>query len=297
MRIKDDVAIALKHGKPIVALETTIISHGLPYPTNLETAFELEEIIRSLGATPATLGIVDGEIVIGLSKDEIRSFATRKDIIKVSKRDLPIVMAKKLWGAITVSATLILAKMAGIKYFATGGIGGVHRGASNSFDVSRDLYEIASSPVVTVCSGAKAILDIPKTLEVLETLGVSILSYKSRCFPAFYSRSTPYPVDYDCQTIDDLLRIIQDNRKLDKNGILVVNPCPEEDEIPFERIESLIEEAIQMAERKGVHGKDMTPFLLSSLCEISDGQTLKANVSLVKNNAHLAAQLAVHDIS
>lgn len=297
MRIKDDVAIALKHGKPIVALETTIISHGLPYPTNLETAFELEEIIRSLGATPATLGIVDGETVIGLSKDEIRSFATRKDIIKVSKRDLPIVMAKKLWGATTVSATLILAKMTGIKYFATGGIGGVHRGASNSFDVSRDLYEIASSPVVTVCSGAKAILDIPKTLEILETLGVSILSYKSRCFPAFYSRLTPYPVDYDCQTVDDLLRIIQDNRKLDKNGILVVNPCPEEDEIPFERIEPLIEEAIQMAERKGVHGKDVTPFLLSSLCEISDGQTLKANVSLVKNNAHLAAQLAVHDIS
>lgn len=294
MRYSDEVKKAKAEGRPIVSLESTIISHGMPYPKNKETALALEAIIREEGAVPATIGIIDGEIVIGMSEEEIEAFSTRKGIRKVSKRDLPIVMARKEWGATTVSATILCSAMAGIDIFATGGIGGVHRGAEKTWDVSRDLYELGSEPTMVVCSGAKAILDLPKTIEVLETQGVSVLSYESETFASFYSRSSGLPVDAVFRDPAEAAAILKARRDLGlTGGVLVSNPCPEEMALPNEYIEKAIDEAVKEAEEQKITGKAVTPFLLSRIATITGGESLETNMALVKNNARLAAKIAL----
>ena len=294
MRYSDEVKKAKAEGRPIVSLESTIISHGMPYPKNKETALALEAIIREEGAVPATIGIIDGEIVIGMNEEEIEAFSTRKGIRKVSKRDLPIVMARKEWGATTVSATILCSAMAGIDIFATGGIGGVHRGAEKTWDVSRDLYELGSEPTMVICSGAKAILDLPKTIEVLETQGVSVLSYESETFASFYSRSSGLPVDAVFRDPAEAAAILKARRDLGlTGGILVSNPCPEEMALPNEYIEKAIEEAVKEAEEQKITGKAVTPFLLSRIATITGGESLETNMALVKNNARLAAKIAL----
>lgn len=294
MRYSDEVKKAKAEGRPIVSLESTIISHGMPYPKNKETALALEAIIREEGAVPATIGIIDGEIVIGMNEEEIEAFSTRKGIRKVSKRDLPIVMARKEWGATTVSATILCSAMAGIDIFATGGIGGVHRGAEKTWDVSRDLYELGSEPTMVICSGAKAILDLPKTIEVLETQGVSVLSYESETFASFYSRSSGLPVDAVFRDPAEAAAILKARRDLGlTGGVLVSNPCPEEMALPNEYIEKAIDEAIKEAEEQKITGKAVTPFLLSRIATITGGESLETNMALVKNNARLAAKIAL----
>lgn len=294
MRYSDEVKKAKAEGRPIVSLESTIISHGMPYPKNKETALALEAIIREEGAVPATIGIIDGEIVIGMNEEEIEAFSTRKGIRKVSKRDLPIVMARKEWGATTVSATILCSAMAGIDIFATGGIGGVHRGAEKTWDVSRDLYELGSEPTMVICSGAKAILDLPKTIEVLETQGVSVLSYESDTFASFYSRSSGLPVDAVFRDPAEAAAILKARRDLGlTGGVLVSNPCPEEMALPNEYIEKAIEEAVKEAEEQKITGKAVTPFLLSRIATITGGESLETNMALVKNNARLAAKIAL----
>lgn len=294
MRYSDEVKKAKAEGRPIVSLESTIISHGMPYPKNKETALALEAIIREEGAVPATIGIIDGEIVIGMNEEEIEAFSTRKGIRKVSKRDLPIVMARKEWGATTVSATILCSAMAGIDIFATGGIGGVHRGAEKTWDVSRDLYELGSEPTMVVCSGAKAILDLPKTIEVLETQGVSVLSYESETFASFYSRSSGLPVDTVFRDPAEAAAILKARRDLGlTGGVLVSNPCPEEMALPNEYIEKAIDEAVKEAEEQKITGKAVTPFLLSRIATITGGESLETNMALVKNNARLAAKIAL----
>lgn len=294
MRYSDEVKKAKVEGRPIVSLESTIISHGMPYPKNKETALALEAIIREEGAVPATIGIIDGEIVIGMNEEEIEAFSTRKGIRKVSKRDLPIVMARKEWGATTVSATILCSAMAGIDIFATGGIGGVHRGAEKTWDVSRDLYELGSEPTMVICSGAKAILDLPKTIEVLETQGVSVLSYESETFASFYSRSSGLPVDAVFRDPAEAAAILKARRDLGlTGGVLVSNPCPEEMALPNEYIEKAIDEAVKEAEEQKITGKAVTPFLLSRIATITGGESLETNMALVKNNARLAAKIAL----
>ena len=294
MRYSDEVKKAKAEGRPIVSLESTIISHGMPYPKNKETALALEAIIREEGAVPATIGIIDGEIVIGMNEEEIEAFSTRKGVRKVSKRDLPIVMARKEWGATTVSATILCSAMAGIDIFATGGIGGVHRGAEKTWDVSRDLYELGSEPTMVICSGAKAILDLPKTIEVLETQGVSVLSYESETFASFYSRSSGLPVDAVFRDPAEAAAILKARRDLGlTGGVLVSNPCPEEMALPNEYIEKAIDEAVKEAEEQKITGKAVTPFLLSRIATITGGESLETNMALVKNNARLAAKIAL----
>lgn len=293
MRISNEVQTALKEGKAVVALESTIISHGMPYPRNVETALSVEKTVRENGAIPATIGIIDGEIVVGMSPAEIEEFGKRQGIAKVSKRDLPIVVGKKLWGATTVSATMISARKAGIDVFVTGGIGGVHRGAETTFDISRDLKELGSVDVAVVCSGAKAILDIPKTLEVLETEGVTVLSNKAKTFANFYSVSSSDPVDYVFETPEEAADIIYAKKQLDlPGGILISNPVPEEYALDHSYIDKIVEEAVEEAEKKGIRGKDSTPFLLRRISELSGGASLDTNIHLVLNNAKLGAKIA-----
>ena len=294
MRINLEVAQALAQKKPVVALESTIISHGMPYPRNVETALAVEKTVRDNGAIPATIGIIDGEIVIGMKPEEIEEFGKRKGICKVSKRDLPIVVAKKMWGATTVSATMLCAAMAGIEIFVTGGIGGVHRGAEHTFDISRDLEELGSCPVTVICSGAKAILDIPKTLEYLETKGVTVLSNKEKEFACFYSSSSGCPVDYAFESPEEAASIIKAKKDLNlTGGILISNPVPAEFALPHEFIDSIIDRAVKEAEEQGVKGKDVTPFLLKKVVEYSGGKSLDTNIDLVLNNAKLGAKISV----
>ncbi|MCR4562804.1 MAG: pseudouridine-5'-phosphate glycosidase [Bacilli bacterium] len=293
MKINKEVLEALKEGRPVVALESTIISHGMPYPRNVETAMLVEKTIRENGAIPATMGIIDGEPIVGMTPDEIELFGKTKGIAKVSKRDFPIVMAEKKWGATTVSATILMAKAAGIEVFVTGGIGGVHRGADKTFDVSRDLYELGAEPVTVVCAGCKAILDIDKTLEVLETQGVPVLSYKEKDFANFYCRSSGKPVDYVFDTPEEAAKIIKAKRDFGlSGGILISNPVPEEYAIPHEKIDSIIEQAIKECDENGIVGKDITPFLLKRIVELTGGDSLDTNIKLVINNAKLGAQIA-----
>ena len=294
MRINEEVKKALEEGRPVVALESTIISHGMPYPKNVETALKVEAVIRENGAIPATMGIIDGEPIIGMTPEEIEEFGKKKGIAKVSRRDLPIIIAKKGWGATTVSGTILLAERAGIEVFATGGIGGVHRGAETSWDVSRDLYELGSEDVTVVCAGAKAILDIPKTLEVLETQGVSVLSYKSDSFANFYCEKTNHPVDCTFESPLEAAKIVDAKRRFPlKGGILISNPCPAECAMSHEEIDGVIEKAVKEAEEQGILGKDVTPFLLKRIVELTGGESLETNIALVLNNAKLAAQIAV----
>ena len=294
MTISKEVQTALKEGRAVVALESTIISHGMPYPKNVETALLVEKTVREHGAIPATIGIIDGEIVVGMSPEQIEDFGKKKGIAKVSKRDLPIVVAKKLYGATTVSATMLIAKMAGIRLFVTGGIGGVHRGAEKTFDISRDLKELGEVDVTVVCSGAKAILDIPKTLEYLETEGVTVLSYKADKFANFYSLATDAPVDYAFQTPEEAADILDAKRRLGlKGGILISNPVPEEMALPHEYIDSIVDQAVKEAEEQGIKGKDATPFLLKRIVELTGGKSLESNIALVCHNAELGAEIAV----
>lgn len=293
MIISPEIKKALAEGKPVVALESTIISHGMPYPKNVETALKVEKAVRDNGVLPATIGIIDGEIIVGMTPDQIEDFGKKKGIAKVSKRDLPIVVAKKLYGATTVSATMLIAKMAGIRIFVTGGIGGVHRGAEHTFDISRDLKELGEVDVAVVCSGAKAILDIPKTLEYLETEGVTVLSHKAEKFANFYSLATDGPVDYVFQTPEEAADILYAKEQLGlKGGVLISNPVPEEMALPHEFIDSIVDQAVKESEEQGIKGKDATPFLLKRIVELSGGKSLESNIALVCHNAELGARIA-----
>ena len=293
MKINPRVEKALKAGEPVVALESTIISHGMPYPRNVETALRVEKAIIDAGATPCTMGIINGEPIFGMNEEEIEQFGKKQGIAKVSKRDFPIIMAQGGWGATTVSGTILMAKKIGIEVFVTGGIGGVHRGAEHTFDVSRDLYELGSEPVTVVCAGAKAILDIDKTLEVLESLGVTVLSYKEKSFANFYCRDSGKPVDGVFYTPEEAAKIIKAKRDFGlTGGILISNPAPEECALPHEYIDSIIESAVKEADEKGIKGKDITPFLLKRIVEMTGGKSLDTNIDLVINNARLGALIA-----
>jgi pseudouridine-5'-phosphate glycosidase len=277
---------------PPVALESTVISHGLPYPSNLELATAMEQIIRAHGAEPRTIGIIRGELVAGLDAAQLHHLATAQDVRKVSRRDLPIVVARQLDGATTVATTMWIAQRFGIHVFATGGIGGVHRGAGT--DISADLEELAQTPVVVVCAGAKAILDLPATLEYLETNGVTVIGYGTDEFPAFYSRSSGLPVDVRCDTPEEVAALWRAKRQLGlPGGLLVTVPVPAAEEIPAARIEPLIQQAVDEAAAQGIRSAEVTPFLLTRLVQLSGAQSLRANLALLKNNAAVAAQIAV----
>ncbi|MCR5788519.1 MAG: pseudouridine-5'-phosphate glycosidase [Lachnospiraceae bacterium] len=293
--IAPEVAEAVKNGNPVVALESTIISHGMPYPQNVETALNVEQVIRDNGAVPATIAIIGGRLKAGLSKDQIEYLGkTGQAVTKVSRRDLPLIVARGMDGATTVATTMIIAAMAGIPIFATGGIGGVHRGAQQTFDISADLEELAMTPVTVVCAGAKAILDLPLTLEYLETKGVPVLGYQTDELAAFYSRHSGLKVDYQVDSPEDLARAIFVKRELGlQGGILVSNPIPEEYSMDREVIDKAIDQAIREAEEKGIHGKETTPFLLARIKDITGGDSLDSNIQLVYNNAALAAKTAV----
>ncbi len=286
-----EVADAIKTGKPIVALESTVIAHGLPYPHNLETALALETIVRENGAVPATIAVFDGEFCVGLNDFQITQLAERKDINKISRRDLPIAVGKKMNCATTVATTMFIAHQAGIKVFATGGIGGVHRGYSS--DVSADLPELAQTPMTVVCAGAKIVLDLPATREWLETNGVTILGYQCKEMPAFYSRSSGLLVDERCETIEEIALIINARNSLKlKNAILVTVPISTNYEFPNDKLRQILQQSLAEAETKGIRGKETTPFLLSRMAELSEGETLSANIALLRNNARIAAQIA-----
>ena len=293
MKINPEVSKALKENRPVVALESTIISHGMPYPKNVETALRVEEVIRSHGAVPATIGIIDGEPIVGMTPEEIEQFGKRKGVLKVSRRDLPVVYANKLWGATTVATTMIIANQAGIEVFVTGGIGGVHRGAQETFDISADLQELAKTNVTVVCAGAKAILDLPLTLEYLETHGVPVLSYKSEHFGNFYTRNSGLPVDYVFNSASEAGDIINAQKELGlKAGILISNPIPEEYAMDEKVINDAIDKAIKAMNKDGIKGKACTPYLLKMIVELTGGDSLDSNIALVKNNAKLGAQIA-----
>jgi len=292
--ILPEVREALAAGRPVVALESTIITHGMPAPRNLETARAVEAAVRAGGAVPATIAVLDGRIRIGLDADDLERLAGEREVAKVSRADLPAVLASGAAGSTTVAATMICAALAGIAVFATGGIGGVHRGAETSFDVSADLQELARTPVAVVCAGAKAILDLPKTLEVLETLGVPVIGYGTDDLPAFYSRESGLKVPLRRDAAAEIAAVMDCKWELGLGGGLVIaNPIPAEAEIPAEQIAAQIETALREAAGEGVQGKDVTPFLLSRLEALTGGASLEANVALVLNNARLAAEIAV----
>lgn len=290
----EEVMEAKKAGKPVVALESTIISHGMPYPENVKTAKRVEEIIREQGAVPATMAIMDGKIRAGLSEEDLERLAKEQDVVKVSRRDLPAVLSQRKTGATTVGATMICAELAGVDVFVTGGIGGVHRGAAATMDISADLQELAKTSVAVVCAGAKSILDIGLTLEYLETHGVPVIGYKTDKFPAFYTRDSGFGVDVEGSSAEDIAEILAVKWELGlKGGAVIGNPVPEEFEMNPEQIESIIANAMKEAEEKGISGKETTPFLLSRLKELSEGKTLDTNIALVENNALTGGQLAV----
>lgn len=294
MEIKEEVKKALDENKAVVALESTIIAHGMPYPKNVETALEAERIIRDRGAIPATIAILDGKIKVGLSKEEIEYLGKAENVSKVSRRDLPFIAAKGLNGATTVASTMIVAKMAGIKVFVTGGIGGVHRGAEESFDISADLQELAKTNVAVVCAGAKSILDIGLTLEYLETFGVPVVGFKTDEFPAFFTRKSGFGVDYNVDSEEELAKAIKTKWDLGLDGgIVVANPIPEEYEMDADIINRAISEALNEAEKKEIKGKKVTPFLLENVKEKTGGNSLESNIRLVYNNALVGANLAI----
>lgn len=290
----DEVKKALEQNLPVVALESTIISHGMPYPQNVETALACEEIIRENGAVPATIAIIDGKIHAGLTKEQIEFLASDAEILKASRRDLPYIIMSKKHGATTVAATMICADLAGIRVFATGGIGGVHRGAEKTMDISADLQELAQTDVAVVCAGAKSILDLGLTLEYLETFGVPVVGYQTDVLPAFYTRTSPFKVNFRLDTPDEIAELIQTKSELGLHGgVLITNPIPEEDSLDEALINRIIDQAIKEAEEKNIQGKEVTPFLLSRVKDLTEGKSLIANIALVKNNAKLGAQIAV----
>ena len=292
--IAPEVKKALDEGRPVVALESTIISHGMPYPKNVETALLVEQTIRDNGAVPATVAVIGGRLKAGLSREEIEYLgkAGRK-VAKASRRDLPALVARKADGATTVATTMLIAHMAGIGIFATGGIGGVHRGAETTMDISADLEELAQTPVMVVCAGAKSILDLGLTLEYLETKGVPVLGYGTEELPAFYTRKSGFGVDYRVDSPEELAAIFRAQRELNyKGGMLVTNPIPEEYAMDKAVIDAAIEQALAEAREQGIHGKETTPFLLAKVVELTGGESLESNIQLVLNNARLAARTA-----
>ncbi|WP_448203446.1 pseudouridine-5'-phosphate glycosidase [Azospirillum sp. sgz302134] len=289
-----EVADALAEGRPVVALESTVIAHGMPHPKNLETARALEAAIRAEGAVPATIAVLDGRIRVGLDDDALERLATGgKAVMKLSRRDLPVALATGAVGATTVAATMIAARLAGIAVFATGGLGGVHRGAEISFDVSADLDELARTSVCVVCAGAKSILDLPKTLEVLETRGVPVLGFGTDDFPAFYSRSSGLPVSHRCDNATAVAEILRAKWDLGlEGGVVLANPIPEADALDSAAMEQAIAQALSDAQAHGITGKSVTPFLLAALERITAGRSLTANMALIRNNAVVAARVA-----
>ncbi len=291
LKYHPEVLDALKNHRPVVALESTLITHGLPYPVNLEVASGMEQAVRDAGAVPATIAVLKGQITVGLSQDELAYLAQAKDVRKCSRRDFPIVLAQKGDGATTVAGTMIVAHLAGIKVFATGGIGGVHRG--HPFDVSADLMELSQTPVAVVCAGAKAILDLPLTMEVLETHGVPVIGHTCSNFPAFYTRDSGLPLDIRCDTTEEIANIIRAREALGfQTGTLIATPIPKKDELPAEIAEVAIAQALKEAEEQGVRGKKVTPFLLARVSELTHEESRNANVVLLENNARVAAQIA-----
>lgn len=289
-----EVEAALQNGAPVVALESTIISHGMPYPQNVETALAVEQIIREQGAVPATIGIKEGRIKIGLNEDDLEFFAKAKNIAKVSRRDLPFILSSKGNGATTVAATMICAHLAGISIFVTGGIGGVHREGEVTMDISADLMELAQTNVAVVCAGAKSILDIGRTLEYLETQGVPAVGYQTNDFPAFYARESGYKVDYRIDSPEDMADMLHIKWDLGlKGGVVIANPVPVEYALDHHAIEKHIEKALLEAKDAGIKGKEVTPFLLSRMKEFTGGKSLETNIALVKHNALVGAKIAI----
>jgi pseudouridylate synthase len=294
LAIQPDVAAALAQGMPVVALESTIITHGMPYPVNLETARAIEEIVRDAGAVPATIAVLEGRIRIGLARAQLEFLAGAQDVMKLSRADIAFAVANGRPGATTVAATMICAAMAGIRVFATGGIGGVHRGAESSFDVSADLEELARTPVTVVAAGAKAILDLPKTLEILETRGVPVVGFATDSFPAFWSRTSGLPAPLRLDTPEAIAALMRVREELGHaGGILVANPIPAEHEIPFAEISRHVDAALAEAARAGIAAKRVTPFLLERVAASTGGRSLASNVAIIRSNAALAARIAV----
>lgn len=293
--VKPEVAEAISQGKPVVALESTIISHGMPYPQNVETALKVEEIIRENGAVPATIAVIGGRLKAGLSPEEIEYFGKKgQEITKASRRDLAVLCARGEDGATTVTTTMMIAHMAGIKFFATGGIGGVHRGAETTMDISADLEELAHTPVMVICAGAKSILDLGLTLEYLETHGVPVLGYQTSELPAFYTRTSGFSVDYRIDSPEDLAAAFKAQNDMELGGgMLVTNPIPEEYSMDPAVINKAIDQAIAESVEQGIHGKASTPFLLARVAELTGGDSLASNIQLVFNNAKLAAHTAL----
>ena len=294
LNIHPDVARALGAGQPVVALESTIIAHGMPYPQNVQTALEVEAVIRAAGAVPATIAVLEGKICVGLSQEQIEVLGSTPDVMKLSRRDLPYAVATDKPGATTVAATMICAALAGVQVFVTGGIGGVHRGASASFDISADLQELAHTSVAVVCAGAKSILDLPLTLEYLETQGVPVISVGQEEFAAFFTRSSGLKSDFRMDSAQEQAKFIRTKWQLGLNGgVVLSNPVPREMEIPAAQIDHIVEQALEEAKQQGIGGKRVTPYLLKRINELTSGQSLKTNIALVKNNARVGAELAV----
>ncbi len=292
--INPEVKAALMEGKAVVALESTIISHGMPYPKNVETALKVESVIRENGAIPATIAILEGKLKVGLTTEEVEFLGKTSGVIKTSRRDIPFIVANKLNGATTVASTMIIAALAGIKVFATGGIGGVHRGAAQTMDISADLEELAMTDVAVVCAGCKSILDIGLTREYLETKGVPVVGFQTEELPAFYTRKSGFKVDYKVDSEEILAKALKAKWDLGlEGGMVVANPIPEEFEMDYDTINNAIETAVKEAEEKGIVGKESTPFLLSKIKEITGGSSLESNIQLVFNNAKVGAKLAV----
>lgn len=292
--IKTEVLEAINNNKPVVALESTIISHGMPYPKNVETAKRVEQIIRDGGAIPATIAIINGRIKVGINSDELEFLGTSRDILKASRRDIGHILSKGLNGATTVAATMIAAELAGIKVFVTGGIGGVHRGADKSFDISADLQELAKTRVAVVCAGPKSILDIGLTLEYLETMGVPVVGFGTEQLPAFYTRSSGFNTDFCYNTAKEVALSIKTKWDLGLDGGMVIaNPVPKEYEMDKTEIDNAIKVALKEADMAGIQGKKITPFLLDRVKKLTEGNSLKTNIELVYNNARLGAMIAV----
>lgn len=295
IELSKEVQQAKEEGKAIVALESTIISHGMPYPQNVKMAREVEQIVRDNGAVPATIAIIDGKIKIGLTDDELELFGKSSDVAKVSRRDLPQIIATKKLGATTVATTMICAELADIQIFVTGGIGGVHKGAETTMDVSADLEELAQTDVAVICAGAKSILDLALTMEYLETKGVPVLGYETECLPAFYTRNSEFKLNFSTDSIDVIADVLKTKWELNlKGGVVIANPIPKEFAMDEAYINGIIDQAIIEAEENHIIGKDTTPFLLGKIKELTDGKSLDVNIELVKHNAKVGAQIAVN---
>ena len=294
VKLSPKVAAALKEGRPVIALESTIISHGMPYPQNVETALRCEAMARENGAEPATIAVIGGKLCAGLTEEEIDYLGREgTKVTKASRRDLPALVAEGRDGATTVAATMIIAALAGIHVFATGGIGGVHRGAETTMDISADLEELANTPVAVICAGAKSILDLGLTLEYLETKGVPVLGYGTKELPAFYTRHSGFSVDYRVDSPEEIAAFIRAQRQMEyPGGVLITNPIPEEYSMPAEQINAAIDQALREAAEQGIKGKATTPFLLARVCELTGGESLASNIQLVLNNVRLAAKVA-----